>query len=215
MTDGWLDWAIRVPTKRTTALDVPHPLGLTSHWTGGGDPAALARRIRALPPPPGATPAERERASKTGIEPAASSWHLLVAKSGDVIQSAPFTVGTWHVGRSGRVGGRIRVVNKCTIGMELDNLGEVHADGDEWTNGKYRTQVAPVEIAGRFFDPFTEAQELACVRIVRDLVEAYGFKRRDLSYGHSEFDPGRKHDPGPLWRGTVLPRVLNEAGVTA
>lgn len=213
---GWLDGARHWPSARTTGLVPGGPLGACWHWTGGGDPDALSRRIRALPPPPGATSAERARASKAGIEPSASSWHLLIGRDGIVRQSAALNVGTWHVGKRGRIGGRELIVNQALVGIELDNLGELERDGAGWRAGDYRVDGgrAVEHVAGRVFDAFTAAQEQAAVEVVRALAERFGWGRLQLGYGHCDFDAPRKQDPGPVWRGTVLPRVLTAAGVT-
>lgn len=214
---GWLTEALRVETRRTVALASGKPLAIVWHWTGGGDPAALCRRIRALPPPEHASTRERQAASAAGIEPAAASWHLLIGRNGAVFQTAPLTRGTWHVGRKGRIGGALREVNRCTVGIELDNLGEVTpAPGGGWTNGTYS---APpdrevVVVAGRTFDGFPAAQVAAAERVTRAVAAAFGLSRADCSFGHCDFDSPRKQDPGPVWRGSVLPRVLTAAGLS-
>jgi hypothetical protein len=214
---GWIAGAERVESKRSILLSVAKPLGIVWHWTGGGDPAALCRRIRALPPPAHASTRERNAASQRGIEPAAASWHLLIGRDGVVRQSAPLTLGTWHVGRSGVIGGKLREINRCTVGIELDNLGEVTpAPGGGWTNGLYT--VGPerevVGVAGHTFDGFPAAQVAAAVAVTKAIAAAYGFSRAACSFGHCDFDSPRKQDPGPVWRGAVLPRVLTEAGLS-
>src|SRR5262245_43281835 len=114
--EGWLvaedgDPAVtRYPTVRRYALVVPAPLGIVWHWTAGrGGPGfaeALARRVQTY---------------RRGIDRAAS-WNVLIAKDGGIHQSAPLTVGTWHVGRPGVIAGRrFENVNRATVGCELEN----------------------------------------------------------------------------------------------
>ena len=214
---GWIDGAERVETKRSVLLSVPKPLGIVWHWTGGGDPAALSRRIRALPPPDHASTRERNAASQRGIEPAKSSWHLLIGRDGSVRQSAPLLLGTWHVGRKGVLAGALREINRTTVGIELDNLGELQpAPGGGWTNGLYT--VGPerevVGVAGHTFDGFPAAQQAAALAVLRAISSAYKLNRAACSFGHCDFDSPRKQDPGPVWRGAVLPRLLTEAGLS-
>lgn len=214
---GWLDTVTRVPTQRTTPLASGKPLAIVWHWTGGGTPAALCRRIQRLPPREGASTREREAASAAGIEPAIASWHLLIGRDGVVRQSAPLTVGTWHVGRKGRIGGALRDVNRVTVGIEIDNLGEVTpAPGGGWTNGLYTAPAdrEVVGVAGHTFDAFPAAQVAAAGEVLRAVASAFGLSRADCSFGHCDFDSPRKADPGPVWRGVVLPRLLTEVGLS-
>lgn len=214
---GWLDGADRVETRRSIRLAVPKPIGIVWHWTGGGDPGALCRRIRALPPPAHASTRERQAASAAGIEPAQSSWHILIGRDGSVRQCAPLLLGTWHVGRKGRVANELREINRCTVGIELDNLGEIQpAPGGGWTNGVYTVAAdrEVVGVAGHTYDGFPAAQQAAALNVLRAVASAYGLSRAAASFGHCDFDSPRKLDPGPVWRGVVLPRLLTEAGLS-
>jgi hypothetical protein len=98
--EGWLvaeegDPAVaRYPTVRRSPLVVPAPLGIVWHWTAGRGGPGFAEAL-----------ARRARTYRRGIDRAAS-WHVLIAKDGGIHQSAPFTVGTWHVGRPGVIAGR-------------------------------------------------------------------------------------------------------------
>lgn len=213
VADGWLvpsakddPVIVRTPTSRTQPYTVPGPLAVVWHWTGSGvddnrghrDSEALARWI--------ADPDSDARAS----------WHVLIDRDGTVIQSAPTTVGTQHVGRTGRIRGMTRGVNGCTVGIELENLGELRGPGDylaAWPfDGKApRVPAARAKKAadGRFFDTYTTAQEKSAEAVLRALVLAYSWPREACTYGHVDFDSPRKQDPGPLWLGEVLPRILD------
>lgn len=59
------------------------------------------------------------------------------------------------------------------------------------------------------FDAFTAAQEDSAGLVVQALVARYGWTREVCAYGHAEFDPAHREDPGPIWQQTVLPRVLD------
>lgn len=83
--EGWLvgEGVTLLPSRRTQALVHHRPLGFVWHWTATrGAGIRLARSIRDLP-------REGERAA---------SWGTLIPAAGDMIQSAPLTLGTWHAG---------------------------------------------------------------------------------------------------------------------
>lgn len=214
--DGWLgadpgDRDVKhVPTARTSALDTQLPLAVVWHWTASGldddrgsrDSFALAKWI--------ADPKSDARAS----------WHLVIDRNGDVIQSAPFIVGTWHVGKPGHVQGYTsRNVNRCTIGIELENLGELrpHARGLEawpFDGSRVVEQGRGTEIDGVTFDAYTPAQGESAEAVIRALAERFAFPRSAFEYGHATFDAPRKIDPGPLWTRVILPRILSRVYAT-
>lgn len=220
--EGWLEAqgdspALKhYPTVRTTPLAVPRPLGVVWHWTAGrGGPGfgeALARWAQGY---------------RRGIDSPAS-WHLLIAKDGAVYQSAPFAVGTWHVGRPGIIAGRrFANINAATVGVELENAGRLRRLGDGiycwpyYTNplapeGKRQPDRRYALEAGRalatregLFDAFPPAQVSSAVVVLRALAARYDWTRDVSAYGHVDFDSPRKEDPGPVWKQAVLPRILD------
>lgn len=229
---GWLVGAAgapivkRFPTVRTYALATPAPLGVVWHTTdergGPGTSEAMARRVQTF---------------RTGVDRPAS-WHLLVSREGAVYQSAPFTVGTWHVGVGGVIAGRrFPNINHATVGIELENAGRLKRLGalaycwpyyvDPRAPATQRRPdpacALPLERAVAtplgLFDGFTPAQEESAALILRALVARYGWTREVCTYSHVDFDPEHREDPGPIWKQTVLPRVLDRifgaAGATA
>lgn len=205
------------PSVRSYRLSTPAPLGLVWHYTATIGAAGTAERLSA-----------RIQRYRRGIDRAAS-WHLLIARDGSVFQSAPFSVGTWHVGRPGDIAGRhFDNINRATIGCELENAGRLaRIDGrfycwPYWTNPSAPTHerradprcLVPAERAAAAlgqgtFESFTAEQERAATALVAALAGQFGWKRDVLAYGHCNFDSPRKEDPGPLWQRFVLPRVLN------
>lgn len=208
----------RYPTVRTYALATKEPLGNVWHTTddvGGpnyGD--LLAQRIQRY----------RPRVDR------AASWHLLIARNGTLFQSASFLVGTWHVGVGGVIAGRrFDNINHATTGIELENAGRLTLLGEQAYRWPYfvdpqapAPQRRPdpkcavdrsraVATSAGWFDGFTLAQELSAGVVLRALVQRYGWTRETASYGHVEFDPAHREDPGPVWKQTVLPRVLEHA----
>jgi hypothetical protein len=220
---GWLaaedgDPAVtRFPTVRTYALATPAPLGIVWHYTAGrGGPGfseSLARRAQTF---------------RRGVDRPAS-WHVLVAKDGAVFQSAPFTVGTWHVGKPGVIAGRrFDNINHATVGCELENAGRLRKLGDQVYCWPYFVNPEAPEYERRsdphcavdasravvtndgLFDAFTPAQESSATVLLRALAGRYGWTREVSAYGHVQFDPARREDPGPIWRQTILPRLLDK-----
>ncbi len=219
---GWLITAAgdpvgkQFPTVRTYPLAVPAPLGIVWHTTdergGPGYAEALARRIQTF---------------RRGVDRPAS-WHLLIAKDGAIYQSAPFTVGTWHVGVPGVIAGRrFANINHATVSCELENAGRLRRlGGSAYCWPYFLNPSAPVwerrpnpacavsldrAVATRagLFDGFTPAQEASAAVILRALVTRFGWTRDVCSYGHVDFDPQNREDPGPVWMLTFLPRVLD------
>lgn len=240
--EGWLEAVeeglpavTRAPSVRTTGLDSPKPLGIVWHWTGGpalgpAYAAALADEIRTFDP-------TKDRSA---------SWHVLVAKNGRIIQSVPFTKGSWHVGRPGRIGAKpVKVngawdatawpgtggklfgnINRCTVGVELENSGRLVKVGNQFAcwpfyvdphtpeSGLDHHYVIPSERAagpvdGVFYDSFPPAQIAAATRLLQVLAATYGWTRDVSAYSHFQFDPTRREDAGPVWMEQVLPGMLD------
>lgn len=219
--DGWLQGGpggakvTKLPTVRIVKLSVPKPCGLVWHATGGvGGPRfveGLARRIQDY---------------RRGIDRAAS-WHIAIAAgTGDVFQSAPVSVGTWHVGRPGTIDGvAYPYINKVTIGVELENAGPLRKMGEAfyahpyWLNVEKRIAHpgcrVPLERVryhqGRPYDMFTEALSKSATELVAALSLHFGWGPSAFGYAHADFGAPVKTDPGPLWMKARLPRVLTDA----
>jgi hypothetical protein len=97
--------------------------------------------------------------------------HLVISRSGAVVQSGSFDIAAYHVGRATPWNG-VTVKNSNSIGIELINQGASSKQ------------------------PFTPAQIAAAEGIARALVDTYGIR---VIVGHSDLAPGRKTDPGPLF----------------
>lgn len=95
------------------------------------------------------------------------SSHFLIRRDGQVIQFVPCNKRAWHAGVS-IWHGRTRC-NDFSIGIELE---------------------------GSDFEPYSELQYVALVRLTRCLKRAYSI--HDI-VGHSDIAPERKTDPGPFF----------------
>lgn len=214
---GWLERDPRVrklPTVRIGKLVEGGPRAIVWHATGSvGSPRfseSLATRIQRY---------------RRGVDRPAS-WHVLVSRAGEIFQSAPLTVATWHVGRPGTIAGvRYSNVNAATIGIELENAGPlagVKGSYYAWPYWLDRASRKPdprltipgdrVErLAGVPYDCFPAAQTAAALALLLALTRYRRWGREALSYCHADFAAPAKTDPGALWKTRVLPALLDEA----
>lgn len=109
------------------------------------------------------------------------SAHVLIRRSGEVIQFVPFHRRAWHAGQScfrGRTN-----CNDFSIGIELEGSDE---------------------------QPFTDVQYQELSAITCSLMQTYRHLTIDRICGHEHIAPGRKTDPGPHfdWRRYLLGLTL-------
>jgi len=98
------------------------------------------------------------------------SSHLLIRRTGEIIQYVPFQHKAWHAGESAFNG--ITNCNDFSIGIELE--------GSETT-------------------PYEEIQYKILGETTRGLLTAYPAISPTRIVGHCDIAPGRKKDPGPLF----------------
>jgi AmpD protein len=95
------------------------------------------------------------------------SSHLLIRRTGEIIQFVPFPMRAWHAGKS-NYKGRERC-NDFSIGIELEGSDEIA------------------------YEPI---QYRSLTDVVIALCEAYSTLSLERIAGHSDVSPGRKTDPG-------------------
>ena len=116
-----------------------------------------------------------------------------------MIQLVPFNIEAWHAEKS-NYGGRSEL-NHYSIGIELDNAGELQCVGDRYYSSFGREyspdHVYTTEEEGRarYWHSFTEGQFAITEEICRLLKACYGIK---YLVRHSDITP-RKTDPGPAF----------------
>lgn len=110
----------------------------------------------------------------SGLEVSA---HLLIRRTGELIQYVPLFQRAWHAGVS-ECEGRERV-NDFSIGIELEGSDDCE---------------------------FESVQYDVLVDITKLLMKEFPAIRAERIYGHSDIAPGRKTDPGPYfdWAGYRL-----------
>ena len=152
-----------------------------------------------------------------------ASAHIVIGRDGRIVQLAPFDAVTWHAGISQWAG--LDGLNQCAIGIEMDNAGLLHREGERFVSwfGKTFPESDVVQAAHRFggavqpWHAFPQAQIERALELCELLVAHYGLQ--DV-LGHEDIARGRKTDPGPAFplvavraramgRGTdALPRML-------
>jgi AmpD protein len=98
------------------------------------------------------------------------SSHLLIRRSGEIVQYVPFQRRAWHAGASSWAG-RERC-NDFSIGIELE---------------------------GADHSPYESTQYAMLARVIAVLCRSYPHLTPDRVVGHSDIAPGRKSDPGPAF----------------
>lgn len=131
-----------------------------------------------------------------------ASAHVIVGKSGEIVQLVPFNQEAWHAGQSQwkkRSG-----LNHFSIGIEIDNAGllDKRADGYYTHFGK-RLDNSQVILAPhkhgnieQAWEAFSEKQIETVEQLCLTLREEYPISE---IVGHDEISPGRKIDPGPAF----------------
>jgi N-acetylmuramoyl-L-alanine amidase len=94
------------------------------------------------------------------------SCHYLIKETGEIFQLVDDARMAWHAGQSYWRG--TESLNRHSIGIELDNLGDRH---------------------------FTEAQMQSCIGLCQKLIRLYDIPQENI-LGHSDIAPNRKIDPG-------------------
>ena len=98
------------------------------------------------------------------------SSHLLIDRTGQIMQFVPFQQRAWHAGVS-EYEGRTNC-NDFSIGIEMEG-----ADNIAYTDIQYRT----------------------LAEVSQTLLQWYPLITKDRIVGHSDIAPGRKTDPGPAF----------------
>lgn len=131
-----------------------------------------------------------------------ASAHVVVARDGTITQLVPFNKVAWHAGISAWNG--INGLNSCSIGIELDNMGELVRSGDRYVSW-FKAVVPPEEVVSAahpfdgvqgFWHDYTQVQMESAIELAALICNTYGIEE---VLGHEDIAPGRKCDPGPAF----------------
>lgn len=140
--------------------------------------------------------------------------HIIIERTGEIYQCRPFDKTISHAGRSRWVdpntGKKYTSCNGFTIGIELANAGndpQVIAIA-KTLPGYVGTMTAKHRNGGpvKTWENFSEEQYLACLNVVKQLVERYNL---DDITSHDACSPERKADVGPAF---PMKRLRGECG---
>jgi N-acetylmuramoyl-L-alanine amidase len=152
--------------------------------------------------------------------PSRVSAHFVIGKDGRIVQMVPLNRAAHHAGRSALPGCR-GSVNRCSIGIEIVNWGRLRRRGASFftPSGRRYAGPPPVRARGDYWEPFTDAQYRALIRLTRYLLSRFPGITHITGHEHVALPRGRKNDPGgafnwarisaalrPVFRGHIGPR---------
>lgn len=105
------------------------------------------------------------------------SSHIVIKRTGEILQFVPFNKRAWHAGISSYLGKEN--CNDYSIGIELEGT-----DDSEFTDEQYNS----------------------LINLTSSLIRSYPNLSEDRLVGHSDIAPGRKSDPGIFfdWKRFIL-----------
>lgn len=175
------------------------PSLLVVHYTAGLSLSSAITTLcdsRMYDPPKGVKPPTKR---------ARRSAHVVVGRSGEVVQLVPFDLVSWHAGES--VWRGKTQVNLFSIGIELDNPGWLERVNGRWhaaINHSHSYEPDEVVVAKhrsggpeRGWLKYAPAQLTALDEITAAIVATYSTITDGV--GHEDIAPGRKVDPGPAF----------------
>jgi len=108
------------------------------------------------------------------------SSHVLIRRSGEIVQFVPFNMRAWHAGKS-HFQGRERC-NDFSVGIELEGCDD---------------------------NPYDDKQYPSLASLIFTLIRTYSSLSSKKIVGHCDVSPGRKTDPGPYFEWPRLHNLLN------
>ena len=172
--------------------------GLIMHYTASRSPSSTIRWL---------TTKDKSYVSST----------FVMERDGDLWQLAPLTDRCWHAGgKTSKFMGK-QNVNGRTLGIELMNVGPLvrKAHGKWWTTGPfqkrwYGSMVSAAQEGSHFtaWEPFDVRQIESLINLLYFLTEEYPVLDASTILGHSDVDPTRKIDPGPVFPWEVIHEAI-------
>ena len=98
------------------------------------------------------------------------SSHIVIKRTGEILQFVPFNKRAWHAGVSSYLGKEN--CNDYSIGIELEGTDD---------------------------SAFTDEQYNSLMNLTDSLIRSYPHLSKDRLVGHSDVAPGRKTDPGTMF----------------
>ena len=133
---------------------------------------------------------------------ARASAHLVIGRDGSITQMVPFNRVAWHAGVSAWQG--LSGLNRHTIGIELDNAGELDNRAAGWTSWFGRVYPEEDVVVAQHrngggesgWHRYTAEQLQSAFDASQAIFDHYNLE--DI-LGHDDIAPERKRDPGPAF----------------
>jgi N-acetylmuramoyl-L-alanine amidase len=168
----WAEWTASPNHSKRGAAKVT---AIIYHYTAGGSLSGTVKRFQ-------------DPASKV-------SSHYVIDKDGKTVQMVAMDRTAWHAGKSKLAG--VERVNDFSIGIEIVNWGKLTRRDEKFYTGSGELYQGPkpVHADGAYWEPFTDKQYEAVVRLTKALLAKYPIEHIT---GHSDVatPKGRKIDPG-------------------
>lgn len=187
------DWTTFTPSPHQSDRKGESISAIIMHYTAGGSQSSVVGWFR--------------------NPDAQVSSHYVVGRDGNVIQMVPLDRSAWHAGKS-VLGGKSGV-NAFSVGIEICNWGKLRkVDGKFVTyNGRKYEGPEPFQSPdGQYWEPFTDAQYAALLKLCDYLIDEYQITHIT---GHSDIatPKGRKQDPGDAFDWQKIRAGLKEKKV--
>lgn len=134
---------------------------------------------------------------------ARASTHILIDRSGGIVQMVAFDTIAWHAGRSSYTPLGLDGLNRYSVGVSLVNLGKLIKQTDGSFRGIMGQKVESKQVIEvsednkvTYWHKYTEEQIATATAIAKAFHAGYP----DIVFlGHRDIAPGRKLDPGPAF----------------
>lgn len=141
------------------------------------------------------------------------SAHYVVGRDGTVTQMVPLGQAAWHAGKS-KIGDKSGI-NAYSVGIEICNWGPLRQVDGQFINYTGRKYDGPTPIQsedGRYWEPYTDAQYAALLKLCGYLIDQYNITHIT---GHSDIaiPQGRKTDPGEAFQWEKFQKGLKNRNV--
>jgi N-acetyl-anhydromuramyl-L-alanine amidase AmpD len=201
------------------APGLEHCEGVVWHYTDTRACGAVALARRLLDPANKRAASWHACVDATGaisqsVSARCGSWHAGGSDAALFVREAPTSIpgsGGWRMlGANERGYARGYSANSWAFGIELENVGEVRLSEGRWCGWPFRfgteygapvvvAEVEVVEVGGKHWHAFTDAQAAGATRLLAGLVARYGLLRSACTWTHHVIDPNNREDPGPAW----------------
>lgn len=139
------------------------------------------------------------------------SAHFVIGKDGSIVQMVSLDRASWHAGKSALAGKKN--VNDFSIGIEIVNWGQLSSQGGKFYNWTKKPYIGPRPVLARgvYWEPYTNAQYNALIRLTQYLLTRFPTITHITGHEHVALPAGRKNDPGGAFDWNRISSILKPA----